>query len=79
MPTKRTTTTTTKKVEEVNPTEEIVVEETPVDVEEDFNLEKKVTVRSIAEWTTGFQRIETNDYFRSGRIPLEHDEMAYRT
>ena len=60
MPTKRTTTTTTKKVEEVNPTEEIVVEETPVDVEEDFNLEKKVTVRSIAEWTTGFQRIETN-------------------
>ena len=54
MPTKRTTTTTTKKVEEVNPTEEIVVEETPVD------LEKKVTVRSIAEWTTGFQRIETN-------------------
>lgn len=60
MPTKRTTTTTTKKVEEVNPTEEIIVEETPVDVEEDFNLEKKVTVRSIAEWTTGFQRIETN-------------------
>ena len=60
MPTKRTTTTTTKKVEEVNPTEEIVVEETPVDVQEDFNLEKKVTVRSIAEWTTGFQRIETN-------------------
>ena len=60
MPTKRTTTTTTKKDEEVNPTEEIVVEETPVDVEEVFNLEKKVTVRSIAEWTTGFQRIETN-------------------
>lgn len=60
MPTKRTTTTTTKKVEEVNPTEEIVIEQTPVDAEEDFNLEKKVTVRSIAEWTTGFQRIETN-------------------
>lgn len=60
MPTKRTTTTTTKKVEEVNPTEEIVVEETPVEVKDDFNLEKKVTVRSIAEWTTGFQRIETN-------------------
>lgn len=60
MPTKRTTTATTKKVEEVNPTEEIVVEETPVEVAEDFNLEKKVTVRSIAEWTTGFQRIETN-------------------
>lgn len=60
MPTKRTTTTTTKKVEEINPTEEVLVEESPVEVEEDFNLEKKVTVRSIAEWTTGFQRIETN-------------------
>lgn len=60
MPTKRTTTTTTKKVEEMNPTENITVEESPVEVEEDFNLEKKVTVRSIAEWTTGFQRIETN-------------------
>lgn len=60
MPTKRTTTTTTKKVEEINPTEEVLVEEIPVKVEEDFNLEKKVTVRSIAEWTTGFQRIETN-------------------
>lgn len=60
MPTKRTTTTTTKKVEEMNPTEKITVEEFPVEVEEDFNLEKKVTVRSIAEWTTGFQRIETN-------------------
>lgn len=60
MPTKRTTTTTTKKVEEVNPTEEIVVEEPTVEVKDDFNLEKKVTVRSIAEWTTGFQRIETN-------------------
>lgn len=60
MPTKRTTTTTTKKVEEMNPTEKITVEESPVEVEEDFNLEKKVTVRSIAEWTTGFQRIETN-------------------
>lgn len=42
MPTKRTTTTTTKKVEEVNPTEEIVIEQTPVDAEEDFNLEKKL-------------------------------------
>lgn len=60
MPTKRTTTTTTKKIEEVNPTEEIVIKEPSIDVEEDFNLEKKVTVRSIAEWTTGFQRIETN-------------------
>lgn len=60
MPTKRTTTTTTKKVEEINPTEKVLVEESPVEVEEDFNLEKKVTVRSIAEWTTGFQRIETN-------------------
>ena len=60
MPTKRTTTTTNKKVEEINPTEEVLVEEIPVEVEEDFNLEKKVTVRSIAEWTTGFQRIETN-------------------
>ena len=60
MPTKRTTTTTTKKVEEVNPTEEIVIEEPTVEVKDDFNLEKKVNVRSIAEWTTGFQRIETN-------------------
>ena len=60
MPTKRTTTTTTKKVEEVNPTEEIVIEEPTVETKDDFNLEKKVTVRSIAEWTTGFQRIETN-------------------
>ena len=60
MPTKRTTTTTTKKIEEVNPTEEIVIKEPSIDVEEDFNLEKKVSVRSIAEWTTGFQRIETN-------------------
>lgn len=27
---------------------------------EKFNPEKKVTVKSIANWTTGFQRIETN-------------------
>lgn len=27
---------------------------------EELNLEEKVTVRSIAGWTTGFQRIETN-------------------
>lgn len=60
MPAKRTTTTTTKKIEEINPTEKIVAEKPPVNVEDDFNLEKKVTVRSIAEWTTGFQRIETN-------------------
>lgn len=60
MPTKRATTATTKKVEEVNPIEEVVVENTSAEIEEDFNLEKKVTVRSIAEWTTGFQRIETN-------------------
>ena len=38
MPTKRTTTTTTKKVEEVNPTEEIVIEEPTVEVKDDFNL-----------------------------------------
>ena len=41
MPTKRTTTTTTKNVEEVNPTEEVAVNETPTKIEEDFNLEKK--------------------------------------
>lgn len=28
--------------------------------DETFNLEKKVTVRSIAGWTTGFRRIETS-------------------
>lgn len=27
---------------------------------EKYNPEKKVTVRSIANWTTGFQRIESN-------------------
>ena len=42
-----------KKVEEVNPTEEIVVEETPVEVEEDFNLEKKVTVRTNKFFSMG--------------------------
>ena len=60
MPTKRATIATTKKVEEVSPNEEVAVNEIPTKIEEDFNLEKKVTVRSIAEWTTGFQRIETN-------------------
>lgn len=28
--------------------------------EKELNLEQKVTVRSIASWTTGFQRIESN-------------------
>lgn len=27
--------------------------------EKELNLEQKVTVRSIAPWTTGFQRVET--------------------
>ena len=45
-----------KKVEEVNPTEEIVIEEPTVETKDDFNLEKKVTVRSIASWTTGATR-----------------------
>ena len=59
MPTKRTTTVTAKKSDEEKPIED-VIEETPMEIEEEFNPEKKVTVRSIAEWTTGFQRIETN-------------------
>lgn len=29
------------------------------DTEKELNLEQKVTVRSIAPWTTGFQRVET--------------------
>ena len=60
MPTKRTATVTTKQVDEVKPIKEVIAEETSVEIKEDFNPEKKVTVRSIAEWTTGFQRIETN-------------------
>ena len=37
-------------------------EEKPEAPKEDltFNPEKKVTIRSIANWTTGFKRIETN-------------------
>lgn len=66
MPTRKTTTAPkTVKVEPV--VEEVVTEEKETEkvatIEkevEEFNLEKKVTVRSIAEWTTGFHRIETN-------------------
>lgn len=61
MPTRKTTTaqkTVEEKIVETKPAvEEVVTVEKEV---EEFNLEKKVTVRSIAEWTTGFQRIETN-------------------
>lgn len=42
-------------------TTEIVDKVQPVAEEpKELNMEQKVTVRSIANWTTGFQRIETN-------------------
>lgn len=61
MPTRKATTAQKAVEEKTVETKPVVEEVVTVEKEvEEFNLEKKVTVRSIAEWTTGFQRIETN-------------------
>jgi len=51
-------TTTTKKVSEEN-LNETVGAKVAQEVEQPLNLEKQVTVRSIAGWTTGFARMLT--------------------
>lgn len=45
---------------------------------EELNLEQKVTVRSIANWTTGFKRIETNGDVTippNGTVRLQRSEI----
>lgn len=53
-----------KKIEETNTTVDVAVEKkstrTSTKKIEEFKPDKKVSVRSIAKWTTGFQRIESN-------------------
>lgn len=45
---------------------------------EELNLEQKVTIKSIANWTTGFKRIETNGDVTippNGTIRLQRSEI----
>lgn len=49
-----------KPTSTVSSVEKKEVEKKVVPKIEKYNPEKKVTVRSIANWTTGFQRIESN-------------------
>ena len=51
------TNTRRKTTPKVTPEVEQVVEETTYVEPEEFDLSKQVTVRSIADWSTGFKRI----------------------
>lgn len=45
---------------------------------EELNLEQKVTIKSIANWTTGFKRIETNGDVTippNGTVRLQRSEI----
>ena len=51
-------------------------------IQEEFNLDKKVTVKSIAGWETGFARIETTGDVRimpEGTIKLTRSEIIAQT
>lgn len=45
---------------------------------QELNLEQKVTIKSIANWTTGFKRIETNGDVTipaNGTVRLQRSEI----
>ena len=66
MPAKKAN-TTPENIDVKETTAEMAVEKTrTTESAEDliFNPEKKITIKSIANWTTGFKRIETNGSIR---------------
>ncbi len=58
--TQRNRKTAQENMDDVKSISETKVEPLVAEEPKELNMEQKVTVRSIANWTTGFQRIETN-------------------
>ena len=58
--TQRNRKTAQENMDDVKSISETKIEPLVAEEPKELNMEQKVTVRSIANWTTGFQRIETN-------------------